>query len=759
MSTAQLYDRFQQALSSAYTLRRELGGGGMSRVFVAEEIALGRLVVIKILSPDLAQGLSADRFAREIRLAARLQHPHIVPLFSAGEVDGLPYYTMPFVDGESLGTRLAREGNLPIASALHILRDIARALEYAHSNDVVHRDIKPANVLLSGNSASVTDFGIAKAVFAARTGRATLLDENGLTQLGIAVGTPLYMAPEQVAADPSVDHRADLYSFGCLAYEALTGHPPFRHRSRQALFVAHITEAPPPVDSLRGEVPGTLTEMVMQCLAKSPADRPASATEVLAAMDAGATRSRMASTAADPTESIAVMPFASMSADKENEYFADGITEDIINALAQLDGLRVACRTSSFSFKGTKYDLQAIGEKLNVDNVLEGSVRKSGNFLRITTQLVKVSDGYDLWSERYDREMTDIFAVQDEIATAIASKFKLSLARSGESAKAPTGNIEAYELFLKGRVLFYRRGRFIRSAIECFERAVALDPRFAQAQAALADALTLCGYYGAVPPKAIIDRARAAAQRAVSLAPEIAESRHALALWTTLYGSNDSVAMAEWEHAMDLGAPSTQVRCSYALWRCALLMQDWDTCVSTVESAVAADPLSGYANSLLALVKMFARRFDGMLADAKRGLELDPESFWSHWTLQRAYHYAGMSAEAFAQGQATLAMSGRHPWAMSELAVEYATIGDRGGAEAIYGELVSRAHIEHIPPTSLAVAATCAGRVEEAVAACHRAVDERDSHIRWSIVDRWDGWQALHTQPGWEDIRRRIENW
>ena len=279
-------DRLQAALASSYRIERELGGGGMSRVFVATELALDRPIVLKVLPPELAQAVSTERFRQEIRLAARLQHPHIVALLSAGEADGLLYYSMPLIEGESLRVRLAREGELPVRDAVRVLRDIAAALSYAHQHGVVHRDIKPDNVLLSGGEALVTDFGVAKALSASATG-----GDSGLTSLGVALGTPAYMAPEQGAADPHVDHRADIYSFGCLAYEILSGQAPFVGRSPAALLAAHVTEAPETVERRRSSLPPTLALLVMRCLEKRPADRPQAAGEVLQALEALATPS------------------------------------------------------------------------------------------------------------------------------------------------------------------------------------------------------------------------------------------------------------------------------------------------------------------------------------------------------------------------------------------------------------------------------------------------------------------------------------
>src|SRR5437867_499903 len=276
-----LRQQLQQTLGTTYVLDRELGGGGMSRVFIANEQRLNRKVVIKVLSPELAAGVSGERFEREIQLAASLQQANIVPILAAGETQGLPFYTMPFVEGESVRARLGKEGPLPISTVVGVLRDVAKALAYAHERGVVHRDIKPDNVLLSGGTAVVTDFGIAKAISAARTDK----DGSTLTQLGTSIGTPAYMSPEQAAGDPSVDHRADIYSLGCTAYELLTGQPPFHGRTPARMLAAHMTETPPPISQLRPDTPAALEQLVMWCLAKEPAERPQSGQEIVQALE------------------------------------------------------------------------------------------------------------------------------------------------------------------------------------------------------------------------------------------------------------------------------------------------------------------------------------------------------------------------------------------------------------------------------------------------------------------------------------------
>ena len=757
MATSQLRDQVQLSLGAAYTIERELGGGGMSRVFVAEENALGRKVVIKVLPPELAEGLSADRFAREIRLAARLQHPHIVPLFSAGTIAGLPYYTMPYVDGESLRSHLAREKSMPAAEALHVLRDTARALEYAHAHDVVHRDIKPDNILLSGNSACVIDFGIAKAVSAART---QMHPGTGMaTQAGFVVGTPAYMAPEQATADANVDGRADIYAFGCVAFELFAGKPPFPRGTPREMMLAHIAEPPSSATLRRLDIPRSLVDLVMRCLEKMPEDRPQNATELLEAIESTGNRVFTPSGGTEAPASIAVLAFDNMSGDKENEYFADGITEEIINSLTQVEGLRVAGRTSSFSFKGTKHDLPTIGEKLNVLTVLEGSVRKAGNRLRITAQLIKVSDGYHLWSERYDRELLDVFAVQEEIATAIALKLRLSLGHSGGIVKPRTTSIEAYQEYLRGRGYMWKLGHMIYRGISCFHRAIELDENFAFAHAAMADGLLIAGYYGLMRPADVIAKSHASAMRAMQLDPNSSETRHANAFWMSIYGSDSNAAVAAWERTMVVGSQFAQVRCNYAIWGLCLLMQRWDDAVEVVEEGLRLDPLNGFMQSMSALVRIFARRTDGFLQNAQRGVEIDPDSFWGQWSLQRAYQHAGKHTEAIRQAAYTLATSGRHPWSLSELAVTYASIGNVEAADAIYAELVARNRIEPIQPSSMALAATCAGKLDDAITLCHRAIEERDAHIRWAPLERWEGWSPLYSHPGWEGVRQRIIAW
>jgi eukaryotic-like serine/threonine-protein kinase len=414
--------RLRAVLADRYTVGRELGRGGMAIVLLAQDQKHHRKVAIKVLKPELAAALGRERFLREIETAAGLNHPHILPLHDSGEADGFLYYVIPYVEGESLRDRLDRERQLPLDDALQIAREVADALGYAHSHNILHRDIKPGNILLSAGHALVTDFGIARAITATGGGQ--------LTELGALVGTPAYMSPEQVDGSQYIDGRADIYSLGCVLFEMLVGEPPFRGSSLTAVIANRLSSPMPSPRAFRQLVPEAIDAAVRKAMAELPADRFATAGQFAEALDTP--RLSEPTLVAVPDRSIAVLPFKNQSSDPESEYFSDGIAEEIINALAQLPGLQVAARTSSFAFKGKSADIAEVGAKLKVATVLDGSVRKAGNRVRITAQLVSVSDGYHLWSERYDSELDDVFAIQDHIARAIAQRFEVMLA-------SPTG--------------------------------------------------------------------------------------------------------------------------------------------------------------------------------------------------------------------------------------------------------------------------------------------------------------------------------
>ena len=454
----------QAHLGSAYTIERELGGGGMSRVFVAQDLRLGRRVAIKLLLPSLAASVSVERFQREIMLAAGLQHPHIVPVLHAGELDQLPYFVMPFIPGESLRVRLMR-GPLSVRETVSVMKDVARALAYAHAHGVVHRDVKPDNVLLAAGTAVVTDFGVAKAITASREpgGHGP---SRTITGIGFSLGTPAYMAPEQAAADPSVDHRADLYAFGVVAYEMLVGAPPFHGRTAQALLTAQLSEPPPPLAARRYDVPAGLADLIMKCLEKEPARRPKSAADVARALEspevvsgafavpAGAARrhprrlamlgvgvtvlvlaaaavlrSRVggagsaAPAAAPPSaavlgRSLAVLPLAAAGGTPREAGIAAGVTSELTSALTRVPGLRVASQTAVAGVQRGSPALAQVGDDLGVSMLLEGSVQSVGEQLRVTVRLVSVANDSTVWVDRFEGPIANAFLVQDAVTRA-----------------------------------------------------------------------------------------------------------------------------------------------------------------------------------------------------------------------------------------------------------------------------------------------------------------------------------------------------
>ena len=691
--TNHLVDRLRESLAATYDFERELSGGGMSRVFVANDNRLGRKVVVKVLNPELAEGLSAQRFEREITIAARLQHPHIVPVLSAGESEGLPYYTMPFVRGESLRAELD-SGRMDTRSALRTLSDIARALAYAHGEGVIHRDIKPENILIAHGIAVVTDFGIARAIDAAR------IEPRGstITQDGTTLGTPAYMAPEQAAGEIDIDQRADIYAWGVLAYECLTRRHPFADRkTARAMIAAHIAAEPTHIAEL-AEVNDAVADIVMRSLAKDPNDRPESAGVVLEALEG--IREGAGATPHAGVPSIAVLPFVNLSADAENEYFSDGITEEILNVLAQDRSLRVAARSSSFAFKGRKVDLKTIAQVLHVSALLEGSVRRAGNRVRISAQLVNAKDGYQLWSDRFERELTDIFAMQDEIAAAIAATLRKALHAgqgtlpSSEGARITMrprqrANVEAYEWYLKGRFQLHRRADGMHEARAHFERALALDADIAEAHAGLANSYLWLGTHAALPPAEAFARMRRHAEQALSLDPNLPDAHYLLGYVALWY---DWDAMACERHVRR--ALALLSRNPDALTLAAYLnftRGRGDEALAMTEAALLADPL-GLSTQIGALSTFYLTgEWKRAIALATRVIEDNPASGEARrFRAMAIYTSGGDLAAARTDLEEAARIIHRSPFVLAHLAMVSSFEGKTAEARRVCDELVER---------------------------------------------------------------------
>jgi serine/threonine-protein kinase len=721
----------------------------MATVYLAQDLKHHRQIAIKVLHPEIARALGSDRFLREITVTAGLHHPHILPLYDSGEVDvpsdselggALLYYVMPYVEGESLRDRLKRDRQLPIEQALRIAREVADALTYAHGKGVVHRDIKPENILLEAGHALVADFGIARAVTAA--------GGEPLTETGLAIGTPAYMSPEQAIGRQDLDGRSDLYSLACVFYEMLAGQPPFTGPGAESVVHQHLTAEPRPITQLRPAVPAEISRILSRSLAKTPADRYDSVAQFAAAFSLVETASRSVPGHEGLGHSIAVLPFANLSAEPETEYFSDGITEEIINALAQVEDLRVAARTSSFAFKGKALDVAEIAAKLHVGTVLEGSVRRAGKRLRVTAQLINAADGFHLWSERYDRDLEDVFAIQDEIARAIADKLRVTLTAKRDRAlvRPGTGNLEAYDLFLKGRYHWARRGAALTKAIELFDRAIAIDPNFAAAYAGLADAYCILTSHGYYSPTRGYEQARAAAYRALALDSESADAHQAVGLFELVMGWDLAAAERAMRRACELN-PSNAYP-SYVLGQLTTSLGRTDEAVAAIRRAQQVEPLSPLINAGVGLVYFRLNAEPEALEAAQTSLDLDPAFPFGYWVRGMVHDWHERREEAVGEFEQAVRFSGNSPMLLSMLGCVCARAGHRERARTILAEIEGR----ETGAGSAAMLYWHLGDQDRAFTLFEQAVQERT--LPW-VTPYWPGTDELTADVRWTALLER----
>ncbi len=653
-----------ELLGDRYQVGRELGRGGMARVYLARDLKHGRDVAIKVIRPELSVSLGHDRFLREIEIAARLRHPNIVPLYDSGEIAGSLYFVMPYEEGPSLRERLV-EGPLPVADALNVLRDVARALAYAHEHGVVHRDVKPDNVMLSGGAAVVTDFGIAKAVSAALT------DVAGptLTQSGSAIGTPAYMAPEQATGDPSTDHRADIYSFGCLAYELFTGNPPFNDQSMHQVIAAHIATVPRLVTALRADVPPAVAELIARCLEKNPADRPQSARELLDSLDGVAstgsptpppaaaavrrparalrwialalvvvlisTVAYLASRVTGPSSPIAltnpitvlVLPFGNIGADSAMDFVAGGLAEEVASALARVPGIQIKSRSGARAYRGKLgVDVTEAGARLKADYVMTGVVRQERGRWILSADFARAVDATSLWGEDFnvgpDQQAGAADAIAGSLIAALRSRFPKSIGSAPERRpNQRTSNNEAYVLYLRGQDKLDRREMSVKEQADLFHEAIRKDSLFAPAWSGLSMALALFPAFQGAPPRDIHNALVSAARRALELDATLAQPHVALGM---AYGFDyqwDSAA-TEFKTAILLDRHHVEARHQYARHlRNSGRLAD---AMTQLRAARAEDPASAPVLSHMSYLYYLDHQMDSALAESRRALEIDP---------------------------------------------------------------------------------------------------------------------------------------
>ena len=736
---------FGDTLAGRYVIERELGRGGNATVLLAEDQRHRRRVAIKLLNPELAALLGADRFLGEIEIIARLNHPHILPLFDSGEIAGLPYYVMPYVAGESLRAVLDRTRLLPIADVVRLLSEIGDALSYAHDQGIVHRDIKPENILIASDHAVIADFGIARAI--------DLSANERLTQAGITVGTPLYLSPEQAAGDHTPDPRSDIYSLGCVAYEMLAGDPPFTGETASAIIAKRFMERPVPLTQRREAIPHMVAAAVMRSLEREVDERFKTAKDFVKALNSANTTlsgEHISAYLGAPREgSVAVLPFTNMTADTESEYFADGMTEELINALSQVRSLRVTARTSSFAHKRSTDDVRTIGQKLGVAAVLEGGVRRVGSRLRVTAQLVSVSDGFQLWSERFDREMKDVFEIQDEISTAIVATVRGKLVgNTVPPARHGTPNLEAYHLYLKGRYYWYRRD--LKNAIRYFEDATRRDPEYALAYCGIADTYSALALYGLVPTQFAYEHASASVQRALAIDPSSADVQYSRGLATFYFTWN----LAEAARAFRAAIRANPTHAAAHAYLCAVsgMMGDELTTLTVGPRGQELEPMSPLINAVASMGYFFIRQPDLTEAACQQALSIDPSQSTASFLLAfvRAAQTRVDEAVELLDGAAT--RMNRIPHMLMLLGTLLWRAGRRDEALRVRDELYERcaAAPDADRPAAKAWLHISMGELDTGFELMFAGAAEHDPAILFLVS--WPGFKEMRSDPRFEQL-------
>ncbi len=770
-----------ELLADRYRVEREIGHGGMATVYQAHDLRHDRAVALKVLKSELAAALGAERFLREIALVARLDHPHVLPLLDSGEARGFLYYVMPYVHGESLRDRLNRERQLPVEDALHIGREMADALSYAHSLGIVHRDVKPENILLTGRHARLADFGIARAVTAA--------GGESLTATGVAIGTPVYMSPEQASGEGNVDQRSDVYSLGCVLYEMLVGQPPYTGPTAQAILARKYLDPPSSIRSVRPSVTGEVEAAISRALARVPADRYPTAWHfgqalehmgptpvapvpmarrfprrravlasvgVALALTAGWWLGLRPQPAMSPIESLAVLPFANLSRDPEQDYFASGMTEELLARLAGIDGLTVKSRTSVTRYRDSDEPLPSIAGALGVDALVEGSVSRSTDGVRIRVRLVQAQPERTLWSRSYDRNLRDVLELQSEVARAIAREIGAVVTPEQERRMARNSAIDpiAAEAYFKGRFYWNRRtADDLLRAIRHFEQAIAVDPDYAQAYAGLADCYVLLGHssMAVLRPSDALPKARAAAQRALEVRDDLAEAHTSLAYVDT-YEWNWEAAERGFRRAITIDPGYGTARFWYAVLLAA--RGRVEEAVEEARRGVEVEPMSPIIAAGVAWMLHFARRHEEAADEARKVLELEPSFPIGYLRLGVSYGWLRRYDDALAQLELGLRASGGDPAFLAALVRVYAASGREREARSRLAALLDMADQRYVSAYSIGAAYAALGEKDRAFMWLERAFQEGSLELTFIGVE--PEMDVLAADPRFRALTRRL---
>ncbi len=777
------------ALADRYRLERELGQGGMATVYLAHDLKHQRQVAIKVLKPELGAVLGAERFLSEIRTTASLQHPHLLPLFDSGEAGGLLYYVMPFVEGETLRTRMLAQPQLPVDETVRLITAVAGALDFAHARGIVHRDLKPENILLQAGQPVIADFGIALAVAQAGNQR--------ITETGLSLGTPHYMSPEQAAGTHTVDARSDQYALGAIAYELLSGEPPHSGPTAQAIIARLMTETPRAIRSTRPAVPAGVEAAILRALEKAPADRFASCGAFANALASGANDSnsaaravsapatrrwkmvaglltvvaasvvaialvkpregaRAVATSTDDERSLAVLPFTSVGGDTANSYFAAGIADELTSALSRIPGLRLAGRASAARVKEDRTSTREIGRALDVAAVLDGSVRRAGERIRVSTELTSTSDGRVLWTETYERPLADVFAVQDDITRSIVSALQVRLTNGGStpggSSRGGTADLAAYDLYLRALQLYRARGAGLLDAERYLLDAIARDRGYAKAHALLASVLLTQPDYSEIRYRDVGPRALAAAQRAVALDDSLADGHLALG-----YAHREAfewdTAVREMRLAIELDPRSADAH--YRLGETLVMMGLIRAALEPLEAANTLDPLYAVAGAYRAWVHGMLGELDVALSEIQRTLSRDPGDLTSNTILLVLLDLAGRRSDAVAQAQRFLKITS-DPQRLGSAGWVLARSNRRAEAEELRRRLESMP--VHVPGRSagLAYVAMGLGDVNAGLDALEAAVARDPQRVAsFALVSFW--FDSVRRNPRFAALVRALK--
>jgi serine/threonine protein kinase len=742
-----------------YEIIEELGKGGMGRVYRVEDKKLEQEVALKLIKPEIAKDKKTiERFRNELKLARNIRHKNVCGMFDLGEERGAHFITMEYVRGEDLRSLIRRIGQLPVGKSLSAAKQICEGLSEAHRLGVVHRDLKSNNIMIDkeGN-VRIMDFGIARS-----------LEAKGITGAGVMIGTPEYMSPEQVEGK-EVDQRSDIYSLGIILYEMVTGRVPFEGETPFIIGVKHKSETPKDPKKINSQLPDDLTQLILKCMEKDKEQRYHDVGQVL--KEIKAIEEDLATTEIEKEKpkhetektvltkwknSIAVLPFADLSPQKDQEYFCEGIAEEIINSLTKLKELRVVARTSAFSFKRRDVDVREIGKKLNVESILEGSVRKAGNRLRINAQLIHVEHDYHIWSERYDRELDDVFAIQDEITHAIVKKLKVKLFGEEKEAlvKRHTDNPDAHSLYLKGRYFWNKRTEiFLKKAIEHFEKAIESDPNYGMAYAGLSDCYNLLPWYSMVPPADAHPKAKKAALKALELDNNLSEAHTSLAFAIMQYDWDWETADKEFKLALKLNSGYAAAHHWYFEFLAAMCRLDES--MSEIKQAQKLDPLSLIINSALGWQFYFARYYDEAIEQCKKTLEMAPDFIWARYILAISYLKKLGPNKVIEELQKSVSRSKYHPLIVAVLGASYGMIGKKEKANELLELLEEDAKHSYVLPFYKAIVFLGLGKVDEVFEYLKKSYEGKNFWLIFLKVDPI--FDSIRTDPRFKELLKKMK--